>query len=284
MDFDFSQESSGKVTMHLGLKGIVYMDITCRGGKKGGPTESAMHGSVSAWVSSPVWRLIQALATLTDENERILIDGFYSNVMEPGTEDLGLLNKLEKTFDEKAFLKEMRSSRFRSELRGVELLKRGLYNPFININGIHAGYSGPGTKTVLPRKATAKIDTRFGPRMEPEEVISKIKAHLVRHGYEDIEVRVRDSYTWSKTEYPEPVVQHMVESYRLLGHEPEIWPMATWAAPYFVYSKLLGMPVASGGLGHGGHQHAANEYMTVRGLLDFEKFVAAFLYRTAAGG
>ena len=59
--------------------------------------------------------------------------------------------------------------------------------------------------------------------------------------------------------------------------------MATWAAPYFVFSRILGLPVVSGGLGHGGRQHVANEYMTVRGLKDFEKFTATFLYGMADG-
>jgi acetylornithine deacetylase/succinyl-diaminopimelate desuccinylase-like protein len=55
--------------------------------------------------------------------------------------------------------------------------------------------------------------------------------------------------------------------------------MATWAAPYFVFSRILRMPVVSGGLGHGGRQHNPDEYMTVEGLRDFEKFVVTFLYQ-----
>jgi acetylornithine deacetylase/succinyl-diaminopimelate desuccinylase-like protein len=73
----------------------------------------------------------------------------------------------------------------------------------------------------------------------------------------------------------------MIASYRVHGVEPEVWPIATWAAPYFVFSRILQLPVVSGGLGHGGRQHVANEYMTVEGLRDFEKFVATFLYSMA---
>jgi len=88
---------------------------------------------------------------------------------------------------------------FKHQASGVELLKKGLYSPIINIDGLTAGYSGAGTKTVLPRVASAKVDIRFGPNMEPAEVIDKFKRHLVRRGFEDIEVMVRDNYTWSKT-------------------------------------------------------------------------------------
>ncbi|MBI4776210.1 MAG: hypothetical protein HY788_18865 [Deltaproteobacteria bacterium] len=73
-------------------------------------------------------------------------------------------------------------------------------------------------------------------------------------------------------------MQKMIDTYRRHGVEPEVWPIAPWAAPYFVFSGILGLPVISGGLGHGGRQHVANEYMTVKGLKDFERFVATFLY------
>ncbi len=280
-DFDFSEDSKGKVSMHLGLKGIVCLDFICRGGKKGGPMETSLHGSVSAWISSPVWRLIHALSSLTDNKENIMIPDFYENGAPPSKDDLNLLKKLAKSFDEKAFLKEMKSLCFKYDRHGLDLLKRGLYFPVININGFHAGYGGPGTKTILPRRATAKIDIRFGPKMEPEEVIEKIKRYLGEQGFDDIESKVRDSYSWSKTEFTEPIVQKMLQAYRIYGLEPEVWPIATWAAPYFVFSRILKLPVVSGGLGHGGRQHVANEYMTVKGLRDFEKFVATFLYLMA---
>ncbi len=278
VDFDFSEDSTGKVDMHLGLKGIVYMELICRGGKKGGPVQSSLHGSVSAWISSPAWRLLHALGSLTDTRERIKIDRFYENMAEVSHHDMKLLNHLAKTFDEKAFLKEMKSLCFKYNRHGTSLLKKGLYEPIININGFHTGYAGKGTKTVLPRKATAKIDVRFGPNMEPEEVVEKFKHHLNREGFDDIDVTVHDHYTWSKTDYQDPIVQEMLQAYQFHGKTPEVWPMATWAAPYFVFSRILGLPVVSGGMGHGGRQHVANEYMTVEGFRDFEKFVATFLY------
>jgi acetylornithine deacetylase/succinyl-diaminopimelate desuccinylase-like protein len=281
VDFDFSQDSTGKVAMHLGLKGIVYLDLVCSGGAKGGPTEVSVHGSVSAWVSSPVWRLLHALGSLTDGRERILIERFYENVARPSRKDATILRKLARRFDERAFLREMKSLCFKYDRHGVDLLKTGLYSPIININGFHAGYSGPGTKTILPRKATAKIDIRFGPNMEPEEVIEKFRKHLVDRGFDDIEVVVRDSYTWSKTDASEAIVGKMIEAYRHHDVDPEVWPIATWAAPYFVFSRILRLPVVSGGLGHGSRQHVPNEYMTVSGLRDFEKFVATFLYLLA---
>ena len=276
-DFDFSGDLRKKVTLHLGLKGIVYLDIRCRGGEKGGPAES-LHSAANAWISSPVWRLIRALSTLVDENENITIRGFYENIAPISKADTELLEALKVTFDEKAFLKEMKAISYKHRLEGVELLKKGLYLPVINIDGVHAGYTGRGSKTVLPRSASAKIDVRFGPNMEPEEVIAKVKRHFFDRGYEDIEISIRDNYTWSKTDIREEIVQKFIKSYQAHGRNPEIWPMATWAAPYFVFSRILRLPVVSGGLGHGGRQHNPDEYMTVEGLREFEKFVVTFLY------
>jgi len=280
VDFDFSEDSKKKVSLHLGLKGIVYLDLVCRGGKQGGPLEP-IHSSANAWIASPVWRLIHALGTLVDDQERITIEGFGENVAPISEPDMKLLEVLKEAFDEKTFLKEMKALSYKNRNEGIELLRQGLYQPIINIDGLHAGYTGRGTKTVLPRSATAKIDIRFGPNMEPQEVIEKIRRHLAHRGYEDIEVRVREQYTWSKTDIHEEIVQKFIAAYQDHGRNPEIWPMATWAAPYFVFSRILRLPVVSGGLGHGGKQHNPDEYMTVEGLRDFEKFVVTYLYKLA---
>jgi acetylornithine deacetylase/succinyl-diaminopimelate desuccinylase-like protein len=282
VDFDFLQDLKGKVALLLGLKGIVCMDLVCRGGQSGGPIGTSLHGSDSAWVASPVWRLIHALGSLTDRKENIKIRGLNKAVAPPEKNDLKLLKNLSKTFDERAFLKEMKSLCFKYDRSGVELLKKGLYSPIININGFKAGYTGSGTKTVLPRKATAKIDIRFGPNLEPDQVVEYLKSHFHSQGYGDIEIIVRDAYTWSKTDFSEQIVQKMLQAYRLHDIEPEVWPMSTFAAPYFAFQRVLNMPVVCGGLGHGGRAHVSNEYMSVTGLKDFEKFVATLLYTVAA--
>jgi len=284
VDFDFSEDSRGHVSMHLGLKGIVYLDFVLEGGKKSGSQLAELHSSVSAWIPSPVWRMVHALASLVDRSERIRVEGFYKNVAKPSRKDLALLKKLEKVFDPEAFLREMKSISFKTKRRGIELLRMGLYEPVINIDGVHAGYAGPGTKTVLPRTATAKVDIRFGPNMEADEVVEKIRRHFAKLGYDDLQIRLRDNYPWSKTDPDDPLVKTMISAYRAHKVEPEVWPMATWAAPYFGFSRTLGLPVVAGGLGHGGHAHARNEYFVVEGLRRFEKFVATLFYEFASQG
>lgn len=280
-DFDFCEDPKRNVTMHLGLKGIVYLELKARGGGAKGGSHDPQHSSANAWIASPVWRLVHALSSLVDQKETITIDGFYDSVARIKPKDRRLLDKLARDFDEEAFLKEMRAICFKHRIGGVELLKKGLYSPIINIDGIQAGYTGPAGKTILPRVATANIDIRFGPNLEPEEVVEKFQAHLNKLGFDDIELRVKEAYTWSKTDVDQPLVQRMIKAYRMHGVEPQVWPMATYSAPYFVFSRILELPVVGGGLGFGDHAHNPNEFMTIEGLRDFEKFVATFLYQLA---
>lgn len=281
--FPFPQEDSkGKVILPLGMKGIIYLDLICKGGKWGGPTKRGIHSSNHAWVDSPVWRLVWALNTLKTSDEKIAIKNFHENASPPSKEERNLLKKLENTFDEGATRKENDVLRFIDDLCGIELLKRYLYSPTINIDGITAGYTGEGTKTVLPHMAKAKIDIRLIPHMKTDEIIKKLKNHLRQKGYDDIEIKIHDCYSWSQTSVKEGCVQAMIRTYRHHSYEPEIWPRLGGSAPFCVFSQPpLNLPFVIGGLGHGGKMHSPNEYFVVKGIRDNEKSIATFLYEYA---
>jgi acetylornithine deacetylase/succinyl-diaminopimelate desuccinylase-like protein len=282
--FPFPQQNlKGKVILPLGVKGIIYLDMTCKGGRWGGPTKRGIHSSYHACIDSPVWRLLWALATLKSPEGKIAIEDFYENVAPPSKEEENLLKKLEKTFDEEALLKENDVVRFIDDLHGVELLKRFLYSPTINIDGMLSGYTGEGTKTVLPHLAKAKIDIRLVPQMKPDEILKKLKTHLRRKGYGDIRVKIHDCYSWAQTSVKEECVQALIRTYRRHGHEPEIWPRLAGSAPFYIFNQPpLNLPFAIGGLGHGGNMHSPNEYFVVEGIRDNEKSVATFLYEYAS--
>ncbi len=274
-----SQDIKGKVIMQLGVKGIIYMELICRGGGWGGPAERSIHSANAAWVDSPVWRLLWALSSMKAPDGRILIEGFYDDVSPPSPEEEELLEKLAETFDEEAVKRELGVIKFMEDLHGMELCKRYLYSPTLNVDGIISGYVGPGTKTVLPHEARAKIDIRLVPQMKTEDVIAKFKRHLERHGFGDIIVKVHDCYPWSQVSVKEEVVQAMIRSYRRHGYEPEIWPRAGGSAPFYLFNQPpLNLPYVDGGLGHGSRAHSPNEYVVVEGLRDFEKSIATFLY------
>lgn len=286
-----AQDRDGKITMSLGNKGISYIELECSGKKWGrGPEEWEVHSSTKAVLDSPVLRLIHALCTFTSEDgNRCLVEGFYDAVAEPSEEDKELIDKLVERFDEDTWKKTWKVSRFIDHKDRRDLIIKYLYSPTFNIDGIWAGYSGPGTKTILPHKAEAKIDMRLVPNMDPKDIVPMIRAHLDKHGYEDIEIRERvKGYWWSKTSVKSPVVQAVLSVYRRSGIEPIIWPHGAGSSPSYLYTQApLNLPYVSVGLGHGGGAHSVDEYYVVEqsakyaGLIGAEKSFVDFLYTYA---
>ncbi|MDR7555637.1 MAG: M20/M25/M40 family metallo-hydrolase [Armatimonadota bacterium] len=277
----YNQDRHGKPMLWLGVKGIQYFEIACRGGAWGGPRTRGVHGSNAVWIGSPVWRLLRALATMMDDDEQIQIEGFYDDVAPPSAEDEELLAALARTFDPATELWMWDAERFKYDLTGAALLRRYLYDPTLNIDGIWGGYTGPGTKTLLPHEVRVKMDVRLVPDMQPERVRQRIRAHLERIGRGDLEVHFYEGYPPAKTSVRAPVVQALVRAIRALGFEPEIWPHIAGSAPFYLFREVLGQPFAMGGLGHGGRPHSPNEYATLDGMRLFARSVARFLYEYA---
>ncbi|HLW60750.1 MAG TPA: M20/M25/M40 family metallo-hydrolase [bacterium] len=277
----YCQDRRGKPVLWLGVKGIQYFEVTCRGGAWGGPRTRGVHGSNAVWVGSPAWRLVRALGTMMDDEEQIRIDGFYDDVAPPSAEDEALLEALAETFDPETQLAMWDTERFKYRLQGIALLRKYLYTPTLNIDGVWGGYTGPGMKTLLPHEVRVKMDVRMVPDMEPQRVRERITAHLRGLGREDIEVHFHEGYPPAKTSVGEPAVQAMIRSIRALAREPEIWPHLAGSAPFYLFRRVLNQPFVMGGLGHGGRPHSPNEYATVDGMRLFERSVARFLYEFA---
>ena len=279
----FAMDNRGQPVVHLGAKGMIHLELECQGGEWGGPRTRGIHSSHGAWIASPPWKLVHALASLVDEDESIAVEGLYDDVNEPSTEDEELLARLAPMFDETKILDEADALRFKFEgLHGEELLKKYMFSPVINIDGLVAGHIGEGIKTVIGHKATAKMDIRLVPNMTVEGTVRKVQDHLAGHGFEDVQVRVRGGYRWARTSVHEPVVQALLETYRHHGYEAEIWPYIGGSAPFYLFHDELGIPIVPGGLGHGGNPHSPNEYAVVEGIELFEKSIATFLHKYAS--
>jgi acetylornithine deacetylase/succinyl-diaminopimelate desuccinylase-like protein len=281
------QNQKGKVVNYLGVKGIVYFELMLDGKAWGyGPTAFDIHGSNKAWVDNPAWRMIHALSSMTSPSgNEVRIDGFHENVLPPSPEDAKLLEKLAKTFDEDSVKELLTVERFIDDSHGKDALLRYLYTPSLNIDGIWSGYTGPGTKTVLPHKITAKVDVRLVPAMRVDEVLPKIRRHLDTHGFPEVKiVELEEGYGWAKTSVTAPAAQAIIKTYREFGYEPETWPHMAGSAPFCMFNRdPLNLPFVVGGLGHGGRAHSPNEYLVVEeggptgGLCTLEKSYVAIL-------
>ncbi len=283
----FGQDSDGASNLYLGVKGVVYFELECSGKSWGkGPKEFAIHSSAKAWVDSPVWRLIDALETMTvDGGNKILIDGFYDDIAPPTEEDEMLIKELAKGFDISAAKESMKVDRMMLPDGDKEgLIRMFTFGTTLNIDGIWAGWTEKGSKTVLPHKATCKIDIRLVPDQEKDKMMPLVRKHLDAHGYEDIKMTEIDTgYDCCRASVKEPVVQAIISSFKEFGCEPAIWPTSGGAVPFYVFSKFLNIPFTMSGIGHSDLAHSPNEYMVVEGnkkvagLTDAEKFMVHFM-------
>ncbi len=279
----YSQDPSGRAMNYLGVKGLVFMELVARGGAWGGPRTRAVHSSNAVWIHSPAWWLIHALASMLSVDQKsITIDGFYDDVAAPAADETGLLEALRDRFDASIPLRLNDAERFKYDLNGLALLHEYLYQPSLNVDGFITGDVGPGTKTVLPHEARAKIDIRLVPRMNPERVLAQVRDHLTRRGFDMIDVCVHQHFPWAQVALDAPPVQALLRAYAALGIAVENRPRIAASAPLYVFTDLLKVPIAVGGPGHGGRAHSPDEYATIEGMKRFEKGMVIFLNELTA--
>ena len=278
--FDYGENAEGIPVISFGMKGCVYFDLEVKGTEQtGGPMEGEVHSSEAVWIHSPVWRLVHAISTMVDENQQPTIDGLWDDVRPPSPEDLELVKKLAKKFDPDAYKRDLGVSKFKAEGSKEEMLKKYIFEPSVNIDGLIAGFTEDGTKTVLPPRAKAKIDIRIVPDMTIEKTRAKVMDHLKTRGFTDVKMRNYEDYPWSKVSPAADVSKACVEAMRYHEKEPEVWPMHAGSAPYYLFDQVLGVPWTCAGLGHGGRAHAPNEFAVVKGMKDFEKSVITVFWK-----
>ena len=136
--------------------------------------------------------------------------------------------------------------------------------PTVNIQGLIGGYTGPGGKTVLPGRAEAKLDFRLVPNMTKEEAVEKLKAHLAKRGFSDIEVNVTGGYSPTQTDADAVVVQAAASTYKKAGIDYSFDPRraGSWPGVVFTGEPLL-MAAGHFGSGRGGGAHAPDEWLLI---------------------
>jgi len=274
------KDAAGRPTISCGLKGIAYIELRARGAKKDA------HSSLGTIVPNAAWRLVWALATLKNEADEITIDGFMDAVRPPTAAERALLEGL--PFDEEGMLRIHGISRFVRGLHGYELKKKHFLEPTCTICGMVSGYTGAGSKTVLPAVATAKIDFRLVADLTPEKVTALLRAHLDRRGFEDIEVVPGHGERPSRWPTDSIAARAAVDACRnAYGSEPVVYPLLAGSGPMAQVCDTLGIPVAGFGSGNAASaNHAPNENIAIVDYLDhiraFGRFLHAFAGRALA--
>ncbi len=159
---DTNQFARNVPAITYGLRGLVYEEVFLTG-----PSHDLHSGMFGGAVPNPANVLCEMLASLHDKNGRITIPGFYDDVVSLSQRERELWASL--PFNEQQFLGELGIPSGNGEA-GFTSLERRWARPTLDINGMTSGYQGPGAKTVIPSKASAKVSMRLVPHMDPVKV------------------------------------------------------------------------------------------------------------------
>jgi acetylornithine deacetylase/succinyl-diaminopimelate desuccinylase-like protein len=258
------QSRDGSVSLDLGARGVVEMQLVSSGERWGRGPAKDIHSSQMARVDNPAWRLVKALDTLVAEDGFTpAIDGWFENVR-PLTPRQKELIAADLPKDEESYKKLLGVQRWIKDEDFLTSAYRLASQPTVNIQGLVSGYIGPGGKTVLPGRAEAKLDLRLVPDMTKEEAVAKLNAHLAKRGFDDIEVIVSGGY--SPTESPEDsiIIRAGAVALQKAGIEYSLFPRRAGSWPGVVFTgPPLEMAAGHFGIGRGGGAHAPDEWLLI---------------------
>ncbi len=190
-----SQGLDGEVTITLGAKGVVELELISSGEKWGRGPRKDVHSSNKARLDSPAWHLVEALATLVspDGNDPA-IEGFAAKARPVSDAEKKMIAQAATRLNEANTKKLLGVDHWVHDVSWHEAIELLVSRPTVNIEGLVGGYTGPGGKTILPGRAVAKIDMRLVPDMTAAEALAALKAHLAKKGFADIEVKMSGGY------------------------------------------------------------------------------------------
>lgn len=225
---------SGRSRLEFGVRGVISFDLRAHG------ANTDLHsGNWGGVAPNPLWTLVHLLSTMKNKDGYITVEGFYDNVDAPTKLERKALDNL--PIDIEAIKRELELKDFDAPIDRPFYDRLALY-PTLTINGIHGGYGGPGSKTVLPHEAIAKCDIRLVESQTVDEIFAKVEAHVKRHS-PDVEFVRQDGMEPSKTpldsQFAEPIFQAILAAQ---GEEPFIVPAMGGSLPNYVFTKIMKLP------------------------------------------
>jgi len=266
--------------LFAGLRGIFYVELSVETAAT--DAHSGIGGSI---FPNAAWRLTWALASLKGPDERIRIPGYLDSVKAPSTRDRALMAALpdptasfREIYGVKEFLRGMRDPK--------ELNVAQVFEPTCTICGLDAGYQGEGSKTVLPARASAKVDFRLVPDQTPEDAERLLRAHLDAEGFSDVRIRVLGGEAPGRTDPDHPFLALVARTAEpVYGMPMQIVPMIGGSGPNHAFIHELGVPVATAGFGHPDTRaHAPDENLRLAYYVQHAKHLARILDAFAASG
>src|SRR5215467_10039516 len=248
------QDLDGMVTMTLGAKGVVELELVSSGERWGRGPRHDLHSSNKARVDSPAWHLVEALATLVspDGNDPV-IEGFADKARPISAAEKAMVATAARRLNENVAKKQMGVEHWVHDVSWQDALELLTSRPTVNIEGLVGGYTGPGGKTILPHRAVAKIDMRLVPDMTATEALAALKAHLAKRGFGDIEVNMTGGYNPNSTSAQAALIGAQISVYQRNRIDPILLPRSAGSWPGYVFTDTpLRLAAGHFGLGHGG--------------------------------
>jgi acetylornithine deacetylase/succinyl-diaminopimelate desuccinylase-like protein len=238
---DLIYTSDGPITderypeISFGVRGLLYVELRATG-----PNRDLHSGHWGGIAPNPIWQLVRLLNTMIDAQNRILIEGFYDNVLEPTPGARAAMEKL--PFNTQETIGAIGITEMVPPAH-LPYANRIMAQPTLNIAGFTGGYGSPGSKTIIPAKATVKIDMRLVPEQTPAEIWEKISAHVEKHG-DGVEIVQLDGGmlpSFTPVEHPlADVVRDAIEAG--FGRRPIDIPSVGGSLPDATWTKTLGLP------------------------------------------
>ena len=271
---DTAMYADGMPTLCIGLRGLVYFEVEANG-----PARDLHSGLYGGAAPNPVFALIEILAKAKTKQGVIKIPGVYDEVQAPAPTEKESWERL--PFSEKEFRKkEVGSARLTGE-PGFSVLERVWARPTLEVHGIAGGFTGPGAKTVIPAKATAKVSMRLVPNQAPEKIIAAFKEFVRKHTPKGVrtEVRVLSAAPATLVDPDHPGIRVALRVFSDALGSPSVLIRSGGSIPIVgEFARHLGIPTALMGFGlPDDGLHSPNEKFRVENYYTGIRTVARFL-------
>lgn len=225
---------SGLPIITFGVRGVASFELRAKTAKR-----DVHSGNFGGVVPNAIWKLVHLLATMKNEAGEITINGLNELVIPPTNMEREAVSRL--PLDIEAIKQELGLHELDTP-KDREYFDRLMFHPTLTINGLHGGYGGPGSKTVLPCEAIAKCDIRLVEPLTPEIVFNKVRAHVKEHA-PDIEFVPLNGMLPSKTPMDSPFADTIRQAIvAAKGVEPLMYPTVGGSLPDYVFTKILKKP------------------------------------------
>ena len=242
---DTALYAEGIPTLCIGLRGLVYTEI-----EASGPARDLHSGLYGGAAPNAVFGLVELLAKLKDAKGHINVPGLYDDVQPPAAAEKQSWESL--PFSEQEFLaKEVGSTQLTGE-SGYSVLERVWARPTLEVHGIAGGFTGPGAKTVIPAKATAKVSLRLVPNQDPDKMVAAFKQAVKENTPAGIttEVRVLSSGPGLMVNPDHPAIKTAAKAFSDMLGRPTVFVRSGGSIPIVGdFARNLGIPTILMGFG-----------------------------------